>query len=72
MYEGVNEILTELENSGLSSDSIKIEGVCSNQNYEQIKQALKDLVDSTIIFPFEEKIIVKQQSIQDKGEFEKD
>lgn len=72
MYEALNEILTELENSGLSSDSIKIKGVDSNQNYEQIKQSLKDLVDSNFIFPFEENIIVEQQSIQEEGELEKD
>ena len=72
MYEGLNEILTELENSGVSSDSIKIKGVASNQNYEKIKQSLKDLVDSNFIFPFEEKIIVEHQPIQDEGEFEKD
>ena len=72
MYEALNEILTELENSGLSSDSIEIKGVDSNQNYEQIKQSLKDLVDSNFIFPFEENIIVEQQSIQEEGELEKD
>ena len=72
MYEGINEILTELENSGLSSDSIKIEGVCSNQNYEQIKQFLKELVDSNFIFPFEENIIVEQQTIQEDCTFVND
>lgn len=72
MYEGLHEILTDLENSGLPSDSIKIDGFRSNQNYEQIKQFLKNLVDSNFIFPFEENIIVEQQSIQDEGEFEKD
>lgn len=72
MYEGLHEILTDLENSGLPSDSIKIEGFLSNQNYEQIKQYLNELVDSNFIFPFEEHIIIEQQSIQGKEEFEKD
>lgn len=72
MYEGLHEILTDLENSGLHSDSIKIEGFRSNQNYEQIKQYLNELVDSNFIFPFEEHIIIEQQSIQGKEEFEKD
>ena len=72
MYEGLNEILTELENSGLSFDSIKIDGICSNQNYKQIKQSLKDLVDSNFIFPFEENIIVEKQPLKYEGEFEKD
>ena len=69
-YKNMDDVLTELENSGLSSDSI--EGVDSNQNYEQIKQSLKNLVDSNFIFPFEENIIIGQQTIQEKGELEKD
>ena len=72
MYEGINEILTELENSGLSSGSIKIEGVRSNQNYEQIKQYLKELVDPNFIFPFKENIIVEQQTIQEDCTFVND
>lgn len=71
MYEGIQEILTTLENSRLSSNSIKIEGLNSNQNYEQIKQYLNELVDSNFIFPFEENIIIKQQSVQEKDEGER-
>ena len=72
MYEGIQEILTTLENSGLSSNSIKIiEWLHSNQNYEQIKQYLNELVDSNIIFPFEENIIIEQQSVQEKDENER-
>lgn len=72
MYEGIQEILTTLENSGLSSNSIKIiEWLHSNQNYEQIKQYLNELVDSNFIFPFEENIIIEQQSVQEKDENER-
>ena len=75
MYKGLNEILTELENSGLSSNSIKIIGWNSKQNYEnyeQIKHLLRNLVDSNFEFSFKENIIVEQQSIQEDDELERD
>lgn len=71
MYEGLLEILTTLENSRISSNSIKMEWLHSDQNYEQIKQYLNELVDSNFIFPFEENIIIEQQSVQEKDENER-
>lgn len=71
MYEGLLEILTTLENSRISSNSIKMEWLHSDQNYEQIKQYLNELVDSNFIFPFEENIIIEQQSVREKDENER-
>lgn len=71
MYEGIQEILTILENSRISSNSIKIDWLHSYQNYEQIKQYLNELVDANFIFPFEENIIIEQQSVQEKNENER-
>jgi hypothetical protein len=68
MYKGIEEILTTLENSGLSSNLIEIEWLRSNQRYEQIKQYLNELVDSNIIFPFEENIIIQQESVKEKDD----
>lgn len=68
MYKGIEEILTTLENSGLSSNLIEIEWLRSNQGYEQIKQYLNELVDSNIIFPFEENIIIQQESVKEKDD----
>lgn len=70
MYKGVQEILKLLENSGLSYKSIQLKGLPSNQNYEQIKDYLSELVDSNIIFPFRENIIIEQQTVQEQAEEE--
>lgn len=70
MYEGIQEILTILENSRISSNSIEID-LHSYQNYKQIRQYLNELVDSNFIFPFEENIIIEQQSVQEKDQNER-
>ena len=71
MYEAICEILTDLENSGLSSDKIEMQGISSNKSYEQLKQYLKGLVDPNFTFPFKENKIVERQSIQEDDEHEK-
>lgn len=67
MFNGICEILSELKNIGLSSDLIKTKGLGSKKDYEQIIRYFQGLIDSDFTFPFEENIIVEQQSTLEKG-----
>ncbi len=69
MYEGILEILKQLENTGISCDEILMDGLFFIGNYEDIKEYSSSLIDPNFTFPFKENIIVEQQIVQkDEGE----
>lgn len=68
MYLGLVQILMQLERDDIPCDIVRLatNKRCHFENYQQTKEYIETLVDQNFEFPFEEKIIAKQISYENK------